>query len=75
MSRPKAIKTTTDLREMLLQTIADVRSGKLDARQARTIAALSTTILHSAKLDLDVMKFTMQESEIGKKPSTLALVG
>lgn len=57
MANESTIKNTADLRKMLIETIADVRAGTLDAKQARTIAALSTTILHSAKLDLDVLKF------------------
>lgn len=52
-----AIKNTADLRKMLLDTIADVRSGACDPKLARTVAALSTTISHSAKLDLDVLRF------------------
>ena len=51
------IKNTADLRKMLIETIADVKAGTLDAKQARTIATLSTTILQSAKLDLEVLKF------------------
>lgn len=58
MSSETAIKNTADLRKMLIDTIADVKAGTLDAKQARTIAALSTTILSSAKLDLDFLRFS-----------------
>ncbi len=72
----KSIKTTADLREMLIDTIADVRSGKLDHKAARTVAALSTTILHSAKLDLDVLRFNAKTEKLGEpKRNVLSLVG
>lgn len=57
MPEEGTIKNTADLRKMLLETITEVRKGTLDPKQARTIAALSTTILHSAKLDLDFLRF------------------
>lgn len=59
-----AIKNTADLRSMLIETIEEVRSGKLDAKQARTIAALSTTVLQSAKLDLDFLRFRASNAEL-----------
>jgi len=52
-----SVKNTTDLRKMLLNTIEGVRDGSLDHRKANTIATLSSKILQSAKLDLDVLKF------------------
>ena len=52
-----AIKNTADLREMLIQTIEGVKDGKVDPRQAQAIANLSSKILHSAKLDLEVIRF------------------
>ena len=57
------IKSTADLRERLIKTIEDVRSGTLDPKQARTIAALSTTVLQSAKLDLDYMRFAASSDD------------
>jgi hypothetical protein len=56
-SKAPVIQNTNDLRKMLIETIQSVRTGELDAKQARTIATLSTTILHSAKLDLDFLRF------------------
>lgn len=70
----KAIKNTSDLREMLLETIQSVREGTLDPKQARTIAALATTILHSAKLDLDMLRFNIAHegaAEAGKQVLSL----
>lgn len=59
------IKNTSDLRKMLIETIEQVRGGTIDHKQARTIATLSTTILQSAKLDLDVLRFHAANAELG----------
>jgi hypothetical protein len=64
MASENGIKSTADLRKMLLDTIADVRSGTIDAKNARTIAAISTTILQSAKLDLDFLRFHAANQEL-----------
>lgn len=53
----RLIESTAELRKMLIETINDVRAGDMSPPQARTIAALSTTILQSAKLDLDFLRF------------------
>lgn len=49
---------------MLIETIQDVKSGALDHKQARTIAALSTSILQSAKLDLDFLRFNSANNSV-----------
>ncbi len=67
MSNSVTIKNTSDLRKMLIETIDQVKSGTLDAKQARTIAAISTTILSSAKLDLDFLRFHAANSELDDK--------
>lgn len=51
------IESTADLRKMLLETIQQVKREEIDPRSARTVAALATTILQSAKLDLDFLRF------------------
>lgn len=61
----EAIRNTADLRKMLIETISEVRSGQIDPKQARTIAALSTTILQSAKLDLDFLRFHAANEGLG----------
>jgi len=74
-NKTAAIKSTADLRRMLIDTIGEVRKGKIDVSQARTIATLSTTVLHSAKLDLEYLRFrasTKQLEETGER--VLALV-
>jgi hypothetical protein len=55
--KPIVIKNTADLREMLIGTIQQVRDGEIDYRQATAISGLTTKILQSAKLDLEVLKF------------------
>ena len=51
------IENTADLRQMLIETIDGVRKGTVEPRQAQAIASLSTKILHSAKLDLEVLRY------------------
>lgn len=74
--RKSKIKSTGDLRSMLLDTIEQVRNGEMEPRQARTIATLATTVLHSAKLDLEMLRFHAENERLGQ-PATkpLALVG
>lgn len=62
----RSIRTSEDLREMLIDTIDQVRTGTIDTTQARTIATLSTTILHSKKLDLDVLRFLAANEGVEK---------
>lgn len=61
-----SVTNTSDLRRMLLETIEAVKDGTMEPAQARTIAALSTTVLHSAKLDLDHMRFCIANEKLGE---------
>jgi hypothetical protein len=73
--KSEGIKNTAQLRKMLLKTIEDVRNGAIDPKQARTIAAISTTILNSAKLDLDFLRFrAMHEKVEGAQQNVLNLI-
>lgn len=75
MSESTTIKNTADLRKMLIETIEDVRKGSIDPKQARTIATLSTTILSSAKLDLDFLRFNAtHDKAIEAKDQVLTLI-
>lgn len=59
------IKSTSDLRKLLIDTIGEVKAGTVDARTANTVAKLSTTILASAKLDLEYLRFQRQSETDG----------
>lgn len=75
MPESSPIKNTADLRKMLIETIESVRSGTLEPTQARTIAALSTTVLQSAKLDLDYLRFHVANQDaIESKDAVLNLI-
>lgn len=52
-----AIKNTSELRQMLLETIEQVKAGSLDPKQAHAISNLSSKVIQSAKLDLEVLKY------------------
>ena len=54
------IKSTGDLRGVLLETIQGVQAGTVDYKQGNTIASLSKAVLQSAKLDFEVFKFHEQ---------------
>lgn len=60
----KTIKTTADLRDMLVSCINDVRSKKIDVKQGRVISALAAQIINSANLDL---QFARQLESKGSK--------
>lgn len=64
MKENKTIRNTSDLRKMLLETIEGVRSGSVDPKQANAIATLSSKVLQSARLDLEMMRFNVQNDEV-----------
>lgn len=74
MPSKNTIKNTADLRNMLIATIEQVRDGTLDPNKARTIATLSTTVLTSAKIDLEYLRF-QAKSEIPLNKMSLNLLG
>lgn len=67
------IESTSDLRQVLIDTIGDVRNGTVTSRDATAIASLSGKILQSAKLDLDCAKHQQAVSE-AKAPAAFKLV-
>lgn len=50
------IQNTSDLRKVLLEVMMDLRSGSVEADQARAIASISAQVLKSAHLDFEVSK-------------------
>lgn len=52
------IKTTDDLRKLLIECIRDVKSGSMEHRKAKAISDLSSNVLRSRRLDFEVIKFT-----------------
>ena len=49
-------KTTDDLREFLFDTMKDVRNGKVDPNEAKSITGLAGAIIDSAKVDIEYAK-------------------
>lgn len=49
-------KTAETLRETLFDTIDDLRNGKIDANDARTVANIAKTIIDAARVELDYHK-------------------
>lgn len=58
-------ETTADLRGVLMQTIHDVRTGNVDAADAREVANLAKTMIETARLDIEAFK-AINEDEWGK---------
>ena len=54
------MKTMDDLRSVILDTIDDVRKGKLDAATAKAISELSQNVINSAKAEADYARATGQ---------------
>lgn len=63
------IKNTTQLRDMLLDVISDVRKDKVSAGTASSISALAGRVLESVRLDLRVAQMG---SEVDKKRLSFA---
>lgn len=70
--KQKDIETTGDLRSVLLETIQGVRAGDIEPRQGATIAALSRSVLQSAKLDFEVQRF-YKSLEAGESAEPLSI--
>lgn len=67
----KPIQNTSDLRRLLIETIGEVRKGKMEPRQADSISRLSGTILKSAMIDLDYLKFEAASTKQEKRTLNL----
>jgi hypothetical protein len=65
------VKNTADLRTMLLDVIADVRTGKIESKEALAISSLSSRVLQAARLDFDVMKTGISQGTRQSKPLSL----
>ena len=50
--------TSGDMSEILFNTMVDLRAGKIDAREATSVAAQSNAICRIAKLQLDAARVT-----------------
>lgn len=59
------MKNTTDLRNELIKTFADLKKRKIDTTSAKAMVAVSNSILKSASLEADYNKFLGSKSKIG----------
>ena len=48
----------TNLRQMLFETMRDVRAGTLDTERAKVINGTAQTIINSAKVEVDYVRIT-----------------
>lgn len=58
------MKNTGELRKVLADTLRQVKSGKIDRKDAQAIVGLSNSMIKSASLELDHLKYIKQEKEI-----------
>jgi len=63
-------RTTSGLREILLNVLQDLKAGSLEPAQGHSISNVAGKILHSKKLDLEIDRFY---NLIGKKSNALEL--
>lgn len=68
------VTNTEELRGLLLDTIEDVRRGKMDPKKAAAIGQLSGKILQSAKLDLEIVKLAKLNGKAASQ-EPLRLIG
>lgn len=62
-------KTTADLRELLFQTMDDVRAGKITTSQARAIADQADKIIATADLEL---RYSAMVSKLDKDGQSIS---
>jgi hypothetical protein len=53
---PDQSRSISDLRETLFDVIADVRSGKLDVEKAKAVNGLASSIIDTAKVEVDYLR-------------------
>jgi hypothetical protein len=58
------MKNTTDLRNQLIEVLNDLRSRKIDTTAAKSMVALSNSILKSASVEADYNKFLGSKDQI-----------
>lgn len=69
-----SIRNTADLRSLLIDTIEGVTRGDTDCRTGATVAKIAGTILQSARLDLEYLKFFQNADVIAAKSKSLPLL-
>ena len=50
------VKTISDLRAVLFQSIQDLRNGTIDVAKAKQIASSAQTIINASKVEMDFLK-------------------
>lgn len=69
----QAIKNTQELREMLLQTIQEVKAGKVEVSVANSVANLSGKVLQTARYERDIAKDRARVNGVKPEPLSLPL--
>lgn len=64
------MKTISDLRGILFDTINDVRDGKTDKDRAKLVVDIAQTIVNTAKVEVDFMRVTDETHGTGFIPSS-----
>ena len=59
----KKAYTTQTLRETLIDCINEVRSGRMESKQARDISALAGRVIETAKLEIE---FAVNQSKLDR---------
>tara|TARA_R110000764_G_scaffold228165_1_gene318540 strand:- start:717 stop:923 length:207 start_codon:yes stop_codon:yes gene_type:complete len=58
------MKNTTDLRDELIAVFSDLKKRKIDVGSAKTMVAVTNSILKSASVEADYNKFLGNKDEI-----------
>jgi len=58
------MKNTTELRDELVQTFKHLKARQIDIQAAKTMVAVTNSILKSASLEMDHKKMTGDEEDI-----------
>jgi hypothetical protein len=58
------MKNVSELRSVLSDILNKVKTGKIDTKSAQTIVGLSNSMIKSAALELEHLKFTKEKKQI-----------
>lgn len=69
------LRNTSDLRKLLVDTLADFKSNKLSVADARTVVKLTATVVRSLDVDLAAQRLALEHNlpmhRIGELPLTI----
>lgn len=69
------MRTTGDIRRLLAETMADIRSGEISVEQGNAIASLGKTLNDSMAVEIKMIRTNTELMQIGKQMAEFTHLG